>query len=207
MPIFFKYKQFKVFFNKRENGFTLIELLVVMTIATLLTTAVIFQNKKWNDSLIVHSAAYDTALVIRKTQIDSLGVREDKPKTGDKFDVGYGVYFVRSGLSVDLSLYIIFADRNKNGIYDTGEALETKIMQNGIVIDKVCGVSFCLPESGPLNSVHISFFRPSTSANISFLNGGGNPVDSPPVTIHFRSPLGEISKVVVETSGQISVQQ
>ena len=73
-------------------GFTLVELIVVMSIATVIMTALIIQQSKWNDRLTVNTQAYELALMIRQAQIYSLGVREDMAGGGG-FDVGYGVYF------------------------------------------------------------------------------------------------------------------
>jgi prepilin-type N-terminal cleavage/methylation domain-containing protein len=192
-----------------KRGFTLVELMVVITIVTIITTAVVVQQNSWNDSLVVSTQAYELALMIRQAQIYSLGVREDVAGSGDKFNVGYGVHFDSTK-----TRYIFFADRDSGGganeKYDSSpnEAVETKTFTRGVTIDRICGIKGggenC---SNPLSKIDISFFRPDTKANISFLNGGGNaaPGFGPPATIYLKSPGGKQYKVKVETNGQISV--
>jgi len=189
------------YFSKNK-GFTLIELLVVVSIAVVITTSVVVQQRSWSDSLAVKTQAYDLALMIRQAQVYSLGVKEDTVGTGDKFNIGYGVYF-----DTDNTRYIYFADRNNNNQYDNGEQVETKTFNNGVLIKDVCGVSKCIYSGGGLlQKASISFFRPETNANISLLNNVGNPIDNSPVTISLESPNGIIVNVIVEANGQISIQ-
>ncbi len=188
-------------------GFTLIELIVVMTISTIIMTALIIQQSKWNDSLAVNTQAYELALMIRQAQIYSLGVREDTFGAGDKFDVGYGVY-----IDEDLpGQYIFFADKNKDLKYDSGEAQETKTFTRGVTIYKFCGVGNpqSCSDSGALNQINISFFRPGSGASIRFLNNGGNTVNgiNPPATIYLKSLKGQEASIKLEANGQVSVIQ
>jgi len=191
---------FSIFFKKR--GFTLIELMVVMSIATIMMAVLIFQQNKWSDQLSVNTQAYEMVLMIRQAQIYSLGVREDTGGTGDKFNVGYGIYMNQS----NANQYIYFADRDGDQKYDSGEAIETKTFSRGVTIKDVCGSSNCFfTGGGPLWQASISFFRPETKANIKLLNNGGSQVDNPPVIIKLKSPKGKEANITVETNGQISI--
>ncbi|MFA6270589.1 MAG: type II secretion system protein [Candidatus Paceibacterota bacterium] len=189
----------------KNKGFTLLELMVVITIATAVITSLVFQQNKWNDSLTVNSQAYELALMIRQSQIYSLGVREYVGGTGDKFNIGYGVYFSQSNLNG----YVFFADKNGNQKYDAGESIETKTFTRGVTIKDVCGedTNGCFPGSGPLTSVSISFFRPEIKANMSLLNAGGGSTGDPPVTIRLQSVGGKYSSVKVDSNGQVSIIQ
>ncbi|PIR40096.1 MAG: hypothetical protein COV33_01675 [Candidatus Zambryskibacteria bacterium CG10_big_fil_rev_8_21_14_0_10_34_34] len=200
--IFFKNK--KLFCKvKKSSGFTLIELMVVMAIATIIMTSFVIQQSKWSDQLAVNTQAYEMVLMIRQAQIYSLGVREDTGSTGDKFDVGYGIYMNQS----NANQYIYFADRDSDQKYDFGEAIETKTFSGGVTIKDVCGSSSCFfVGGGPLWQASISFFRPETKANIKLLNNGGNPVDTPPVTIKLQSSGGREVNIIVEANGQVSIQ-
>ncbi|KKP56176.1 MAG: hypothetical protein UR50_C0006G0011 [Parcubacteria group bacterium GW2011_GWC1_34_10] len=192
---------FLTFFKKK--GFTLIELMVVMSIATIMMAVLIFQQNKWSDQLSVNTQAYEMVLMIRQAQIYSLGVREDTGGTGDKFNVGYGIYMNQS----NANQYIYFADRDGDQKYDSGEAIETKTFSRGVTIKDVCGSSNCFfVGGGPLWQASISFFRPETKANIKLLNNGGNPVDTPPVTIKLQSSGGREVNIIAEANGQVSVQ-
>ena len=192
---------FLTFFKKK--GFTLIELMVVMSIATIMMAVLIFQQNKWSDQLSVNTQAYEMVLMIRQAQIYSLGVREDTGGTGDKFNVGYGIYMNQG----NANQYIYFADRDGDQKYDSGEAIETKTFSRGVTIKDVCGSSNCFfVGGGPLWQASISFFRPETKANIKLLNNGGNPVDTPPVTIKLQSSGGREVNIIAEANGQVSVQ-
>src|SRR3989344_1535428 len=200
MQIYSTYKRYSIF---SKRAFTLVELVVVVAIATVVMTSIIIQQTKWSDRLIVNTQSYELALMIRQAQTYSLGVREYMAGTGDKFDLGYGLYFNQG----TLDRYIFFADANKNQKYDVGEVMETKLLTRGVVINRVCGATRCMPSGGPLNNVSISFFRPETRANIALLNNGGSSVDVPPVTIYLRSSGGKEYSVKVEANGQVSISQ
>jgi len=183
------------------SGFTLTELMVVITITTVIMASLVFQQAKWNDSLAVSTQAYDLALMVRQAQTYSLGVKEDKSATsGDKFNIGYGIYFAET----NLSQYIYFADRNGNSTYEPSEAIETVPLKRGVTIKDVCGsgANACFPGNGPLVSVSILFLRPETKAIMSF-----SPHGNPPVTVTLQSPKGKYYSVKIELNGQVSITQ
>ena len=181
----------------RKEGFTLIELIVVMAIASVIMTALVIQQSNWNDSLIVNTQTYEMALMIRQAQVYGLGVKEYIAGTGDKFNIGYGVYF-----DSDPTRYIFFADKNGDKNYDSGEEVEIKTLNRGVTISKLCGNT---PENcSGLSSVNVLFFRPEPKANISF-----SPVSGfiPPATIYLQSPGGKMGILKIEANGQVSVTQ
>jgi prepilin-type N-terminal cleavage/methylation domain-containing protein len=182
-----------------QAGFTLLELIVVMTISTIIMTTLVIQQSKWNDSLIVSTQAYEMALMIRQAQIYSLGVREDTAGSGDKFNIGYGVYFDN-----DATRYIYFADRDGDKKYGSGEEVETKIFTRGVTIKDICGNTKCM--GGSFQQANIVFLRPDPKANILLCNAGGVKQDDPPVTIRLQSPGGKFASVKVEANGQVSIQ-
>lgn len=200
---------------KRSRGFTLVELLVVVSIATIMMTALVVQQGKWNDQLAVSTQAYELTLMLRQAQIYSLAVRENLGSTGDKFDIGYGVYFDDDEGEEDTGQYVFFADKNKNQKYDVGagELIETKTFIRGVNISKFCGRNSggqekCSDQHDNLDKLNISFFRPEPKAVITFFKEGVNQFDKiyPPATIYLRSPQGKESSIKVEDNGQISVQ-
>ena len=147
MSIYSKY------FNSK--GFTLTELIVVMTIATVIMTTIVFQNRKWDDQLSVNSQTYEVALLLRQAQISSLAVRENsKPDLQDNFNIGYGVYFNQPNQQI-----IFFADSNNNKVFNSpSEQLETKTLARGVTIDRICGNSVCSGASA-LTHADITFYR------------------------------------------------
>ena len=203
-------------------GFTLTELLVVIGIAVAIMTALIIQQSNWNDQLTVSTQAYELALMIRQAQIYSLGVRENAAGSGDKFDVGYGIYFDQNYVDANgkINRYVFFADKNdaNKGKYIAGvdNIMETKILTRGVVIDGFCGVKAvgqkedrCAPGNGNVSTMVITFFRPDPKANVLLLNGGGqqSPNVDPPAKICLKSSGDAKYQVNVESNGQVSLSQ
>ena len=210
---------------KIENrGFTLSELIVVIAIATILMTALVIANSRWDDSLVVNTQAYEMALMFRQAQHYALGVREAPSGGGDKFNSGYGIFF--GNLDVDppetwKTKYIFFADTNNNGVYDEGvdSVVESKTLNRGVVIDSFCGRKGvgqfdekCHPSEpgiGNVSFAHITFSRPNPEANIIFWNNGGGLSQNvvPPAKIYLISPKGKYYRVSIEVSGRVFVDQ
>lgn len=192
-------------FSIPQRGFTVMELLVVIGIATVIMTALVIQQSKWNDHLTVSTQAYELALMVRQAQIFSLGVREYAAGAGDKFDVGYGIYF-----DSDHSRYIFFADSNRDGRYSPNEAVETKAFTRGVAIDRICGRQgggeVC---SSPLEALSVSFLRPDPKANLAFLDSWGSQISGfyPPAVVYLKSSGGKVSSVKVDATGQVSITQ
>src|SRR3989344_26979 len=220
MLIYSKYKYLKnyflKFFNKDKvrSGFTLVELLVVMSIFTIITTALVIQQSKWNDRLQLNTKLYDLALYIRQAQLYSLGVKEYQTGSPiDKFNIGYGIYINMT----NPSQFIFFADTNKNFEYNVGEAVETKTLTNGVTIHRICGIGIFTGLTWCSNSflgqllIHktsLSFKRPETSAIMEFINSGNDSTTDllrQNVTIYLRSLGGLESSIVVESNGQVSI--
>jgi prepilin-type N-terminal cleavage/methylation domain-containing protein len=195
-----------------QEGFTLVELIVVITIASIIMTTLVVQQSSWNDRLAISTQAYEMALMVRQAQIYGLGVRENTAGSGDKFDVGYGVYFDSNN-----TRYIFFADKDdaNKGKYNAGDTIiETKTLTRGVTINRICGFisnnERCSPDMG-LNKLVISFFRPEPKANLAFLNSSspGNRINSfkSPAIIYLRSAGGKEFSIKVEANGQVSIVQ
>jgi prepilin-type N-terminal cleavage/methylation domain-containing protein len=202
-------KYFQIFSSKMHNkGFTLTELLVVISIATILLTAMVFQQNKWNDKLAVNTQIYELGLFLRQAQVYGLGVKEYAVGAGDKFDKAYGVHINMS----TPDRYYFFVDADKDGVFDAGEVLETKILTRGVTINRICGrvsgVQSC-SNSGALSQLSATFLRPEPKANIRFLNNGGNdlPTYGAPAEIYFRSRNGTENYVQINSNGYISISQ
>ena len=101
-----------------KKGFTLIEMLVVITIIGVVSALVLFNNTKLNSSILVSNAAYEIGLIVRESQVAGLGVKA----TADGFSSSHGVHMdIRYPNTVTM-----FADKNKNGIYDEGNGEMTQ---------------------------------------------------------------------------------
>ncbi len=199
-----------------KRAFTLIELMVVIAVVSIVTTVLVVQQNKWNDRLAVNTQIYELALMLRQAQVFSLGVKQNISTPSDPFNVGYGV-------CLDATItdsYVFFVDNNHDYVCGSGETLETKTLNRGVTISKICGTyngaEVCSSDS-PTNirSLHISFFRPGSSPSsrtssqpyVEVLNSSGSRSTNVllPVYIYFRSPNNLLFKVRVENSGQISI--
>lgn len=180
--------------------------MVVVVIATVLMTALIYQQSKWNDKLSVSTQTYEMGLMFRQAQVFGLGVREYMAGSGDKFGQGYGIF-----VDVDTSdRYIYFVDRDNDYKYDLGEEIETKVFNKGVRINRICGYvgnsQTCSPSAG-LNATSIVFVRPEPKANILFQNNGENKLNQfgPPFDVYTRSASGAESNIRINENGYISI--
>jgi len=195
-------------FQSKKAGFTLVELMVVITIATLMMTTLIVQQRTWSDKLSVDSQTYELALMIRQAQIYSLGVKGDTAATSDNFDVGYGVFINK----LNNDRYIFFADLNKDGKYTSGEEIETVVLNNGVTIYKFCGIRIgneICSNLGLLSQMTVSFFRPEVNAITGFYSSTGNAISGfvAPATIYLRSANGKETSIKIQENGQVSITQ
>jgi len=104
--------------KKGNKGFTLVELLVTITIFVMLTAVVLWNQAKFNSTILLTNLAYDTALTIRQAQTYGINIKSFTAN-GDTDFVPYGVHFETTAGN-DKS-FILFADRDN--VFD--EATQT----------------------------------------------------------------------------------
>ncbi len=202
------------------KGFTLIELMVTISIMLIMTSVVIFNYNKFNDSSLLGAFAYDISLTIRQAQVYGVAVKEGgasgqmSPISTDSFNnfqSAYGVHFDKS--TPEATPLTLFVDENNNGSYDNGETvIQTYKFQRGINIESLCIANNVSLGNNPctFDALDIVFKRPDPEAKISgtginirghrFSNGSE-------ATIKLQNSSNDLHKsVVVEQSGQISVQ-
>ena len=179
-------------YRQSQNGFTLVELLVSVAIFTMITTTAVFNNAQFNGNVLLTNLAYEVALSVRQAQFYGITVKQSSTNT---FDAGYGINFN----TATPSSYILFEDKSTpNKVYDSGEALETFVFRKGNYISKICLSQTTTCSSA--TSVDISFIRPNPDA---YIRSAG--VFYAKADICVSSPLGNKRKVVIESTGQISV--
>jgi len=203
------------------RAFTLIELLVVCAIIIVISAVVLIDNNKFGGQVILENLAYDVALSVRQTQVYGIAVERFGQST---FTAGYGMHFSLS----DPTHYILFADLEGTGVFDsgfpisqtypTGEVVSPSpyTLTQGYSIQSLCTV----PQVGgsstctPVTTIDIMFQRPEPNAYISAAVTGA-PVSciqdlgfacNYEAQITLLSPRGATSTVVVDETGQISVQ-
>lgn len=189
----------------KRAGFSMIELVVSVGILVVITMVVLVSHATFGGNVLVGSLAYDVGLSIRQAQVFGLGVREFGVDTG-QFDVGYGVHFdVDSPQS-----YFIFADIDKNNIYNTGDGTEEVFsVGRGYTVERLCVTSASSIETcsgvDNISELDITFLRPDPDAYIRINGDTLTPFQRARVVV--RSPQGVEREVVVESTGQISISQ
>ena len=196
------------FFLKSGKGFTLMELLVVTAILVLVTGLMLANNRHFGGRILLENLAYDIALSVRQAQVYGISVRQFETGT---FEIAYGAYFN----SLSTRTYDLFGDVDANGLWDAGEDVPPSPydIERGHYIAQLCapagGDSATCTQASRLAIV---FKRPEPDACIG-INGNSaitgeykctNGQDSARIVL--RSPRGDEVSVVVERTGQISVQ-
>ena len=200
------------------RGFTLIELIVVVGIITIITAVVLANNNKYGGSVLLQNLAYDIALSIRQAQVYGISVRS---LGSSNFSVGYGMHFDIS----DPTHYELFADKNDDGFFtsDLDPALDENVSPSPYVIGRNYSIAkLCAPAGtdsstcSSVNQLDIQYKRPEPDANISARTGTGGGTGQSCVKhsnqcqdsgrIVVQSPRGDILSIVVDATGQISVQ-
>lgn len=183
-----------------QAGFTLIELLVVCAIIGLIMAITLVTNSRFGGAMQLENLAYELSLSVRQAQVYGIAVARS---TSNTYSAGYGVHFDMSAPGN----YIFFNDTvTQDGMYNSGELVQTNTLPIGYTIKSLCAVVNNVPTCG--NKLDILFKRPEPDAWIS-LNGvncvgdGGICADS--ATITLQSPRADQINVVVYANGQISV--
>lgn len=180
--------------SERQSGFTLVELLVSIAIFTLITTIAVFNHAQFNSSILLTDLAYEAALTIRQAQVYGITVRQSST---NGYDSGYGVHFQTN----DPTTYKLFEDMpTPNHICDSTECsspIESYTIQKGNQVTRLCADGDCTK-----TSLDISFIRPNPDAFIT-ANGVGTLYNE--AVICLKSPQGIARRAIVESTGQISV--
>ena len=185
------------------KGFTLIELLVSVGIFAIMTALLMARYGSFDQGVLLTNLAYDVALTIRTAQSYGLNVKS-YTRDLNNFDAAYGVHFVATSTG-----FIFFADTSLpiDYIYQI-----TDVTVSSTTIKRNSKVGTLCIGSGPAScvaakSIDISFNRPDPNAHI---NGmplvAGNPTTGTYAEIILMSSDGTIRKVIVRSTGQISVE-
>jgi len=206
-----------------SRGFTMIELIVSVAIFAFMTALVIARYGSFNQGTLITNLAYDTALTIRTAQSYGLSVKSVDSNT-NTFSASYGVHFDMS----TPTQYVLFADKDNSGTYDSSEAITTYTLTSGGKISAIClGSTYSADCSGGTNvtgnnTLDITYKRPNpdsifyclATANVSDIanplscNNGSlvNPVTLPIAFITISSSDGTNNQIIfVRRNGQISV--
>lgn len=169
-----------IFRKKLNSGFTLVELLVTISIFAILTGVVLFNQTKFDSTILLTNLAYDTALTIRQAQTYGINIKEfDNNSNTNKF-VPYGVHFETGANNKS---FILFADINMDGIYDgdtsscspsypgkSDGCVNRYNIKRGNYISDLCTIGVNSEACEP-NTLDITFKRPNPDAIIKVIEG------------------------------------
>jgi hypothetical protein len=182
--------------------------MVVTGIFMILSGVVLTTNARFGSLIVLQNLAHDMALSVRQAQVYGIAVRRYEAAN---FDVSYGIHFSTPGEEAPM-IYELFADVNRNGAYDTGDAIVNSTTVNSAYrLADLCVRSNTGLEDCSISTADVVFRRPEPDACIG--SGGAitfnqqfecvSQMDRARVVLESRS--GEQSEVLVEASGQISV--
>ena len=188
------------------KGFTLIELLVSVGIFAIMTALLLARYGSFDQGVLLTNLAYDVALTIRNAQSYGLNVKS-YDRNDNKFEAAYGVNFVAT-----TSNFVFFADINTppNFTYEPSPGgLDVNISTTLIKRNSKVG-TLCIG-SGPSNcvaakSIDIAFNRPDPNAHINGLSLTNTILTNTYAEIILMANDGTIRKVIVRSTGQISVE-
>ncbi|MEI6420549.1 MAG: prepilin-type N-terminal cleavage/methylation domain-containing protein [bacterium] len=206
-------KKQKVFKQKFTTGFTLVELLVTLSIFVIVTGIVLFNQNKFNSSIVLTNLSYDVALTIRQAQTFGTG---GKIVGFEGIKPTYGVH-LETG--INNKIVVLFADRLKNnnnntvnnykfdgfssgGICDqiNSECLEKSLLTRGNYIYKICeyGTSVCY------SKLDITFKRPKSEPVIK---ADDKDISTTGVVITLAALDGATRTVTVGPLGNINLSR
>lgn len=183
--------------------------MVVTGIFMILSGVVLSTNARFGNLIILQNLAHDMALSVRQAQVYGIAVRRYEAAN---FDVSYGIHFSLPGEDAP-TIYELFADVNRNGAYDDGDAIINSTNVNpGYTLTDLCVRSTTGVEDCAVSSVDVVFRRPEPDACVS--EGGANTFNAQfecvsqfdRMRLVLESRGGEQAGIIVEASGQISVQ-
>jgi len=208
-----------MFLRKRNlnKGFTLVELLVTISIFVILTGVVLFNQSKFNSTILLTNLAYDTALTIRQAQTYGINIKEfndGKNNVDSSKFVPYGVHFDKNN-DANRKSFILFADIDSNGKYD-GDIVNCLLSYPSINGSKDgCVNRYSIKRGNYISdltvydgsstssttALDITFKRPNPDAIIT----GDSASNYSNATIFLTGVDGSTRRVIVQANGLIEI--
>ena len=192
-------------------------------IIVVITTLVLVDNNKFGGEVILENLAYDVALSVRQTQVYGIAVERfgtncsGTDSASSCFNAGYGMYFSLSSPST----YILFADESGTGIYNPSvtpsEIVESDSLDQGYAITGLCVIADSGSARHAFPVTEIDILIPASGAGSIHKRGAQaalpvSCVQDQSVNCNYEaqitltSPKGDKRTVIVDATGQMSVQ-
>jgi prepilin-type N-terminal cleavage/methylation domain-containing protein len=192
------------FRSSSPKGFTLLELLVVITLMVLITAAILVRQARFDSSTLLRSLSYSIALSARQAQVYGTSVVGVSSGGGTVFAPAYGVYFNNT------TSYIVYADVNGNGTYDSGTdtVIQTYQVGAGFQISQFCGVRadssrHCSTDGSPISWLSVYFKRPNPDG--FFSDSAGDTITGAYIQVAAINDSTNTHSIIVTSTGQIAV--
>ena len=187
--------------GQSPRGFTLVELVVVMGILVAISAIVLVNYNRFGSQTLLRNLAYDIALSVREAQVYGISARSFQ---GSNFAAGHGVFF---DLNDGDDFFFLYTDVNGDNFFSSAssEWVETYTIGRGYRVDRLC-VPSRESENCSITTLDMLFKRPEPDAIIRASSGAGFAIYDR-VRIVVTSPQEERLSVLVETTGQVSVQR
>ncbi len=204
--------------SKYNTGFTLIELLVTIVIFVILTGVVLFNQRGFDNTVLLNNLTYDIALTIRQAQTFGVNTRESASSTSITGYVfpPYGIF-----LNIDNTAggsdknIILFSDTTPDSKFNNelslscpandAECVQRYSIKRGSYIKQIC-VPLGIVEDCDVQKLTIMFKRPKPDALIYAGINKTTKLGQAKITISSADGSAE-SSVVVTSIGQIYVQK
>lgn len=188
--------------HSKYSGFTLLEMLVVASIIIILSIIVVTNYELGGYQFNLQRSAYKLAQDIRRAGEMAMSVKE----FGDPPSVpagGYGIFLDSVNFSGINTYYVLFADKNGNGQYNTStNPLVDETVEGPIYFEEHVEINFlCLVGGYCGSAVSITFIPPDPAINFS----NQPDVSLAEITLYSRK-LGEEVMISVNPAGLIEIQ-
>jgi len=193
-------------------GFTMIEMVVLIAMITMVSTIVLVSFSGLNEGIALNRAARELTLGIRKAQQIALAVRKlpsdtlIPPRAGIRLSTA-------SGANTRYTLFADMDDLNADGIPDGNFTYHTPpdVTIEQLTFERNVIVSAFEREDGstitpPGGIVNIIFSSPEARVDFSDTTGAKFTTTEPAIAIVLKSPGGKTKKVIVRSSGQVTIQ-
>lgn len=199
-----------------NKGFTLVELLVTVSVFTILTGVVLYNQSKFNGTILLTSLAYDTALTVRQAQTYGINIRSFN-YNGENIFTPYGVHFQTNepyNKSFILFSALDYNFEDINSLKFGGTNTNDCIIEDGCVsrynIQRGNYVSdICLDntENCGAQSLDVFYVRPNPEAIIKAADSLGSSVSPSKAIIKLSNSENSFTReVVVQSNGLIYVK-